>query len=143
MKKDKLIISGMHDGATPSVFRNAAKLRDSMTEAELKLWEYLKTKPLGFKVRRQHPIAGFILDFYCHKLRLSIEIDGGYHLKSEQRIKDKERRIYLEKLGISEIRFTNHQVLKEYEKVIHDVNFNLSAGTLCCIRRGFLAERNA
>ena len=45
MKKDPLKISGMHDGATPKVFRNAQKLRDSMTEPEKKVWSYLKTKP--------------------------------------------------------------------------------------------------
>ena len=88
MKKDKLEITGMHDGATPSVFRNAAKLRASMTETEIILWEYLKTKPMSFKFRRQHPLAGYILDFYCHKLKLSIEIDGEYHLQKEQKEKD-------------------------------------------------------
>ena len=45
MKKDKTNISGMHHGATPSVFRNAAKLRASMTETECILWNYLKNKP--------------------------------------------------------------------------------------------------
>ena len=142
-KKDKSNISGMHDGATPSVFRNAAKLRESMTEPELKLWNYLKTKAMGFKLRRQHPIAGYILDFYCHKLRLSIEVDGGYHLTKEQLEIDKERTKYLKNIGISEIRYTNHQVLNEFEDVMHDINSKLRAGSLSCIRRGFFAERNA
>jgi very-short-patch-repair endonuclease len=128
MKKNKLKILGMHDGATPSVFRNAAKLRVSMTETELKLWEYLKIKPLGFKFRRQHPIGGFVLDFYCHKLKLSIEIDGGYHLTKEQTEKDKIRTNYLSEIGISEIRFTNEQVLNKYENVIENVNSKLRAG---------------
>ncbi|RAJ19701.1 very-short-patch-repair endonuclease [Gelidibacter algens] len=118
----------MHDGATPSVFRNAAKLRVSMTETELKLWEYLKIKPLGFKFRRQHPIGGFVLDFYCHKLKLSIEIDGGYHLTKEQTEKDKIRTNYLSEIGISEIRFTNEQVLNKYDNVIENVNSKLRAG---------------
>ncbi|WP_235003983.1 endonuclease domain-containing protein [Aequorivita lipolytica] len=128
MEKNKLKILGMHDGATPSVFRNAAKLRVSMTETELKLWEYLKIKPLGFKFRRQHPIGGFVLDFYCHKLKLSIEIDGGYHLTKEQTEKDKIRTNYLSEIGISEIRFTNEQVLNKYENVIENVNSKLRAG---------------
>lgn len=84
MKNDDLNTSGMHNGATPSVFKNAAKLRASMTETEIRLRDYLRTKPIGFKFRRQHPISGYVLDFYCHKLRLSIEIDGGYHLQKEQ-----------------------------------------------------------
>ena len=127
MKKDPLEISGMHYGATPSVFRNAQKLRDKMTEPEKKLWEYVKSKPKGFKFRRQHPIAGYVLDFYCHKLRLSIEIDGGYHLKKDQREKDKERTENLENIGITEIRFTNEQVLNEFDGVIASINLWLSA----------------
>ncbi len=118
MKKDALKISGMHDGATPIVFRNAAKLRENMTEPEKLLWEFLKTKPIGFKFRRQHPIAGYVLDFYCHKLRLSIEVDGAYHLKKEQLEKDKERTSYLVNLGIEEIRFTNNNVLKNLSETI-------------------------
>jgi len=130
MEKDALKISGMHNGATPNVFRNAAKLRDDMTEPEMKLWEYLKTKPFGFKIRRQHPLAGYVLDFYCHKLRLSIEIDGGYHLTKEQKEKDDERTKYIENLGITELRFTNNQVLQKYEDVITQINKRLRVGTL-------------
>lgn len=130
MKKDKANISGMHHGATPSVFKNAAKLRASMTETECILWNYLKTKPQGFKFRRQHPIAGYVLDFYCHKLKLSIEIDGGYHLKQEQIEKDKERTMYLQDIGISEIRFTNNQVINEFEALVDQINAKLRVGTL-------------
>jgi very-short-patch-repair endonuclease len=130
MEKDSFKISGMHDGATPSVFRNAAKLRASMTETEIIIWDYLKTKPMGFKFRRQHPISGYVLDFYCHKLILSIEIDGGYHLQKEQKEKDLERTNYLKRLEISEMRFTNDQVLNDYETIIEAINFKLRAGTL-------------
>ncbi|WP_082642977.1 endonuclease domain-containing protein [Maribacter dokdonensis] len=130
MKKDKTNVSGMHHGATPSVFRNAAKLRASMTETECILWNYLKTKPQGYKFRRQHPIAGYVLDFYCHKLKLSIEIDGGYHLKPEQIEKDIERTTYLKDIGISELRFTNDQVLNDFKGLINYINSILRASTL-------------
>ncbi len=119
----------MHDGATPKVFRNAARLRDSMTETEKKLWEYLKTKPMGFKFRRQHPIAGYVLDFYCHRLRLSIEIDGGYHLQKEQKEKDLARTDYLKTLGILELRFLNEQVLNDYETIKSIINAQLGEDT--------------
>jgi hypothetical protein len=62
-KKDPLQIEGMHYGATPKVFRNAARLRKNMTDSEKKLWAYLKSKPMGYKFRRQHPISRYILDF--------------------------------------------------------------------------------
>ncbi|MEM6517627.1 MAG: endonuclease domain-containing protein, partial [Bacteroidota bacterium] len=82
-------------------------------------------KPKGFKFRRQHPIAGYVLDFYCHKLRLSIEIDGGYHLKKEQQEKDAERTAYLNEVGITEIRFTNDLVLNNFQEVIEQINIHL------------------
>jgi very-short-patch-repair endonuclease len=128
MEKDWLKISGMHDGATPKVFKNAAKLRENMTEPEIKLWDYLKTKPLGYKFRRQHPIAGYVLDFYCHKLRLSIEIDGGYHLKKEQKEKDTQRTEYLKGVGIAEHRFTNEEILSNFKKTIEIINSVLCGG---------------
>jgi len=118
MKKDSLDINGMHNGASSRVFKNAAKLRESLTESEIRLWEFLKTKPLGHKFRRQHPIAGYVLDFYCHKLRLSIELDGGYHFSKEQRAKDAVRTSYLKELGISELRFSNKQILEDFEPTI-------------------------
>ena len=66
----------MHAGAKPELFRFAEKLRANMTEEEKKLWAYLRSKPKGFKFRRQHPFSQYILDFYCHKAQLAIEIDG-------------------------------------------------------------------
>ena len=130
MKKDPLKISGMHDGATPKIFRNAGRLRTAMTEPEKILWEYLKLKPLGFKFRRQHPIKFYVLDFYCHKKRMSVEIDGGYHTTSEQKEKDQLRTEYLNSVGIKEIRFKNQDVLKELELVIQKINAELSVGSL-------------
>ena len=66
----------MHAGANKFIFQRARELRDRETNAELVLWGYLKGKPLGLKFRRQHPYAVFILDFYCHALKLVIEVDG-------------------------------------------------------------------
>ncbi len=85
----------MHDGAMPEIFRNAERLPANMTETEVLVWDFLQNKLLGFKFRRQHPINKYILDFYCHRKRLAIEIDGEYHLSSEQKEKDKERSAYL------------------------------------------------
>lgn len=130
MGKDKLKISGMHDDASPQIFKNAARLREDMTEPEKLLWEKLRLKPLGFKFRRQHPINKYVLDFYCHKLKLSIEIDGGYHLSREQREKDKERTETINELGIKEIRFTNNEVLVDIETVLSKIYSELRDGSL-------------
>ncbi len=136
MKKDPLELSGMHDGATPQIFKNAFRLRQNMTEPEKKVWEYLRTKPMGIKFRRQHPKSSFILDFYCHKLRLSIEIDGGYHLSKDQKETDKDRTSYLNSVGIKEIRFSNETILNDFDyfkKTIHRI---LERPTLQGLGRG-------
>lgn len=127
MEKDPLKISGMHDGAKPEVYMNAAKLRANMTEAEIKLWSFLKTKPSGYKFRKQHPIGNYVLDFYCHKLRISIEVDGGYHFTREQKEKDAERTAYLNSVGIAEYRFTNEEIIQDFNKSIEILNTILRA----------------
>jgi very-short-patch-repair endonuclease len=72
---DPLKEIGMHAGASPNIFRKAEMLRSKMTIYETKIWRFLSKKPLGFKFRRQHPFGIYVLDFYCHSKRLSIEID--------------------------------------------------------------------
>ena len=118
----------MFYGALPILFVLAKKLRDNQTEAELFLWSQLANlNYLKVRFKRQHPILYFIADFYCHKAKLIIEVDGGYHDIPEQYKYDKEREHELEDLGLKVIRFTNEQVLfnientlKEIEKVIKE-----------------------
>jgi imidazole glycerol-phosphate synthase subunit HisF len=69
----------MFSGADKLLFEKAAALRSRQTFAEELLWNYLRTKPLGFKFRRQHSFSNYILDFYCHALNLVIEVDGSIH----------------------------------------------------------------
>ena len=62
----------------------ARQLRQEQTSAEEKVWQLLRNKKcLGLKFRRQHVIEGFVVDFYCHKYKLAIEIDGGIHNKQK------------------------------------------------------------
>ncbi len=122
MEKDWLKINGMHDGASPIIFAFAAKLRAEMTVPEKILWVYLKDKPMGFKFRRQHPIGRYVLDFYCHKKRLSIEIDGKNHDDLAQFVNDVERTGYLNRIGIKEIRFKNEDILHNIDKIKLSIN---------------------
>lgn len=116
-------VRGMFYGATNLIFENAKELRNNQTEAEAVLWNILKDYKLsGFKFRRQHPISNFIADFYCHKVKLIIEIDGEYHNNIEQKIKDKERTAYFLEIGLQEIRFSNNQILFEIENVLNTIN---------------------
>ena len=94
-------------------------LRNNMTEAEKKLWLYLKNSQLGHKFRRQASIGNYIVDFYCPAKKLVIEIDGSQHIEQEQ--KDIERTKYLESLNIKVIRFWNNDVLKETEEIVNKI----------------------
>ena len=105
-------------GASHIIFGTAKKLRDNQTRSELILWQYLKQKPKGYKFRRQHPIGIYILDFYCHALKLVIEADGGIHTDEQVRQHDIERQQNLEVHGLKFLRFTNSEIENNIEYVI-------------------------
>lgn len=112
----------MHQGARPKLFEYAQNHRENPTQAEAILWEALKGKKLnGHKYRRQHPVGVFILDFYCHVAKLSVEVDGGYHFTKEQLEYDRYRTLDLESRGILELRFTNEQVMHDLGKVLETI----------------------
>ena len=111
----------MFYGAQPIIFEQAKKLRKNPTRAEQKLWERLNKNQLGVKFRRQHSVYKYIADFYCHKLKLVIEIDGEYHLESEQKKHDKYRAEDLNVFVINTLRFTNNQVLNNIELVLFNI----------------------
>jgi len=113
--------SNLHNGASRILFENARKLRGSETHAEQVLWGYLKTKPLGCKFRRQHPYSIYILDFYCHQLKLVIEVDGSIHLEDDAKRRDEERQRLLENEGLTFLRFSNEQIVSNLEGVIFTI----------------------
>jgi very-short-patch-repair endonuclease len=87
-------------------------LRKNMTEAEQALWHNLRSRKLdGLKFRRQQIIEGFIVDFFCHDLKLVVEIDGELHNEPEQKEIDQHRKKVFEARGLKEIRFKNKDVL--------------------------------
>ena len=90
---------------------NARRMRNNPTEAESALWKALKANSLGMHFRRQHIIHDFIVDFMCYDRMLTIEIDGGYHNTEEQRNYDQYRTEELKRLGYTELRFTNEEVI--------------------------------
>lgn len=101
----------MFYGAGPLTFERARDLRIHATEAEQKLWSYLKTKPLGIKFRRQHPLGPFIVDFYAHQIKLVIEADGAVHAEPGVAENDRLRQQGMESDGITVIGFTNDQII--------------------------------
>ena len=86
---------------------NAQANRNNPTEAESILWDMLKSNNIGLHFRRQHIILDYIVDFICIEKGLVIELDGGYHTNPEQKEYDEQRTIHLQKLGYTELRFTN------------------------------------
>ena len=104
----------------PELVARAKKLRKNMTVAEKKLWyEYLRTFP--HRVHRQRPINHFIVDFYCPKLKLVIELDGDSHFTPEAQEYDRKRTEVLAGYGLTVVRFTNGQVMDSFEGVCQTV----------------------
>src|SRR5258705_13875230 len=115
------MFSSMHYGATMEIFQIAERLRREMTAAEKIVWDRVCKKQLGVRIRRQHPVWQFIADFYCHEVKLVIEIDGGIHLHSENKEYDISRDIILKKFQIEILRFTNDEVTNEPDLVIEKI----------------------
>ncbi len=108
----------MYYGAEQYLFERAKRMRHKPTPAELKLWEILHNrKILGLHFRRQHPIDMFIADFYCHKLKLVIEVDGEVHQSDDRKEYDSNRTAEMKRFGIEVLRFTNKQVLESLQGV--------------------------
>ncbi|BAY32733.1 hypothetical protein NIES2107_46230 [Nostoc carneum NIES-2107] len=112
--------SDFHLPYNPKLIDRAKELRKNMTTAERKLWyEYFKN--FKFRVLRQRPINNFIVDFYCPTLQLVIEIDGDSHFTDEAQDYDIERTRVLEGYGLKIIRFTNSQVLNQFDSVCEQI----------------------
>lgn len=109
----------MFFGATPLIFERARELRENMTLHEKLLWEKIKSNQVGgFRFKAQHPISSYIVDFYCHKLRLVIEIDGENHSAIGQEEYDSGRTYDLEQFGISVLRFSNDSIETNIDQVV-------------------------
>lgn len=116
MEEDK---PGMHRNASSQIFINAKELRRNPTRAEILVWDnFLLKRPLGYKFRFQHPFFMYILDFYCHKLRLAIEIDGNVHEEHFQKMYDHERDLLLREEGLEVLRISNDKVFFDFENVV-------------------------
>ena len=91
-----------------------------MTPAERRLWQQLRANRLdNWHFRRQQIIAGFIVDFYCHRAKLVIEVDGPIHDKQQEA--DAEREAILRALGLTVLRFTNRQVMNDMPAVLSNI----------------------
>ena len=112
----------MFYGAGPLIFKRAEELRKNMTSAESIIWKHLHINEWNLKFRRQHPISNFIVDFYCHALKLVIEIDGDIHDLEETKKNDIPREKALSSLGLKILRFNNEMVYKSSKEVLQKID---------------------
>nr|WP_207751958.1 endonuclease domain-containing protein [Pseudoflavonifractor phocaeensis] len=104
----------------------ARKLRKEQTQWERKLWyDFLRNLPVRFQ--RQKAIGTYIVDFYCHKAALVIELDGGQHSEPEQQDYDRRRTDYLESLGLEVLRFSNLDISQNFDGVCQVI--------VCCLKK--------
>ena len=122
----KAKVKDMFIGAKPELFRLDQIYRNNPTEAEKILWGHLrKFRHEGFIFRRQHPIVFFIADFYCHRIKLVIEVDGDYFSNYQIREYDDSRSGELERYGIKILRFRNEEIKNDFEQVISRIRLKI------------------
>lgn len=98
-------------------------LRKNMPLAEVILWTKLKDKAVkGYKFRRQFSVNNFVIDFYCPKLKLAIEVDGESHFTDCAESRDKERQMIIESFGVSFLRFTNKEIYENINGVVDRIS---------------------
>jgi len=97
-------------------------MRHSATDAEHLMWQILRAKRfMNLKFPRQQVIETYIVDFYCHELSLVIELDGSQHGMDDAIEYDAERTKFLEALGLTVVRYWNHDVLGRTDGVLEDL----------------------
>ena len=109
----------------------ARNLRTTMTNAEHLIWSKIRRKQIGdLQFYRQKNIGHYIVDFYCPKGKLIIEVDGGQHYEKAGMKKDQERDRYLQGLGLTVLRFSDIDVLKNIDGVIERIHEHIKFSLL-------------
>lgn len=112
----------MYYGASPYIFQRAEELRNRMTSAEEILWKHIHINQWKLKFRRQHPIWNYVADFYCHGIKLVIELDGSIHNNEDVKLNDAAREKHLKELGLTVLRFNNDEVFKNINSVLEKIH---------------------
>ncbi|WP_030008022.1 endonuclease domain-containing protein [Picosynechococcus sp. NKBG042902] len=121
-----LVNAKYHLPYNPDLIARAKQLRQNMTPAEKKLW-FGFLKNFKYRIYRQRPIDYFIVDFYCPKLNLVIEVDGDSHYTPQGQKYDQERTEKLKGYGLKVIRFSNQAVLNNFTGVCEALNQTTTA----------------
>ncbi|ENW86828.1 hypothetical protein F906_01900 [Acinetobacter pseudolwoffii] len=109
----------MNKKLDPQLLIFAKSMRHTSTDAEYLMWQLLRAKRfINLKFRRQHVIKPYIVDFYCHEIGLVVELDGSQHGTDDAIEYDAERTKFLEALGLTVVRYWNHDVLGRMDVVL-------------------------
>ena len=120
IKRRGLIFKGRYLPYNPRLVERAKELRKNMTPAERKIWlGFLRS--FRFRVLPQRPIDNYIVDFYCASLKLVIEIDGERHYTEKGKLYDAERYGILASYGLRVLRFTNRDIMNNFETVCQKI----------------------
>lgn len=92
-----------------------------MTYAETLLWSRIRDNKIGYYFRRQHPLSNYVVDFYCHRLSLVIEVDGNVHADNTVQLQDQSKQESLESYDLNVLRFTNEEVIKNLDGVVESI----------------------
>lgn len=110
----------------PRQLEKRRALRNNLTPEEKLIWQRLRKKQLGFMFWRQYSVGPYVLDFYCPKLRLAIEIDGAQHAKKDDVEYDQEREQYLLGVDIKTLRFWNSEVRANVDSVLEKIKSEIN-----------------
>lgn len=106
----------------PELKQRRRKFRQDQTDAEKLLWSKIRNRQLnGLKFLRQYSVGDYVLDFYCPKVRLAVELDGSQHIEDKSQIYDEQRTKFLEQKGIQVVRFWNNEVINNLNGVLEKV----------------------
>ena len=106
---------------TTEALEAARKLRKQMSLPEALLWQHLRQRPMRLKFRNQHPIGNMVVDFYCARSKLVIEIDGISHSMGENPDRDARRDAKLRSLGLEVLRIPASDVLRDPAEVAESI----------------------
>lgn len=106
----------------------AREFRKNPTKSEKILWNALRNRQfLNLKFRRQYLVDGYLIDFYCHELKLAIEIDGGVHLNKKRREYDRERQNIIEQYKIRFFRVNSKEVELDINRMLKELNIYIQS----------------
>ena len=115
----------MNTFRNPQLKAFSQALRKNMTKEERRLWyAFLKTLPIP--VHRQKAIGNYIVDFYCARAKVVIELDGSQHFESNGKLHDTARDVFLQNQGITVLRYSNLDVNRCFRRVCEDIYRHLS-----------------